>query len=140
MNWTDLAFPLIGVIVGWALTEASTWFRSRREWRQRLNEIKIDTYVEWTAGMEANLFSYARQDGGGSTGYKMPLCEKRLQIVEHDPVLRELIEGISESIPDYGTPEFEDLQISAHSDPEFDWPPFREKMNELIGHVRRDLS
>src|SRR2546423_1739375 len=89
--------PLFGVAVGWVLNELSAWFRWKREWRRKLNELKIESYAEWMAGMEDNLARYANQTTGGQ--YKTPLCEKRLQIIERDPVALALIQEIHKSIP-----------------------------------------
>ncbi len=138
MELTDAVLPLFGVVVGWALTECSSWFRWKREWRRKLNELRIETYAEWAAGMESRLVNYAHQSSSGSE-YKTSLCKKRIQVIEHDPVALGLMREIEESIPGPQTEDFESLRLFVHTDPEWDWPPFREKMNELLAHVRRRM-
>jgi len=140
MDLKNALLPLIGVALGWALTELSSWFRWKREWRRKLNELRIESYAEWTAGMEANLVRYASQASAGRAEYNTPLCEKRLQIIEHDPIALNLIRDIHQSIPTFESEDYKELERLAHSDPEWEWPPFREKMNQLLDHVRRRLS
>jgi len=113
-------------------------FSWKREWERKLKEIKIETYAEWTAGVEANFKSYAHQAIGQSS-YDTPICEKRLQIIERDPVALKLILDINRSIPNPLSEDFEELRMLVHTDPEWEWPPFRDKMNELLDHLRRQL-
>lgn len=140
MNWNDALLPLIGVAAGWGLNELSTGLRWRREWRRKLNELRIESYAEWAVGMEANLNRYASQASGGQAEFKTGLCEKRLQIIEHDPTAQSLIHEIHKSFPAFGSDDYEELVRLVNSDPDWEWPPFRKKMNELLDHVRRRLS
>jgi len=143
MNW-DIVSPIFvalpGVFVGWMLTEMSYWLRSKREWSNRLNELKIENYAEWAAGMDANLVTYATQTSGSRIPYKTPLCEKRLLLIERDPEARRLIREVQDSIPDYGTDDYQDLREEAYTNPEWDWDPYRQRMDELLGYVRKKLS
>ena len=56
--------PLLGVALGWVLNELSARSRWKRDWATRLSELRIESYAEWTAGMEEALANYARQKSG----------------------------------------------------------------------------
>ena len=114
------------------------WFLNRRTARNTsLMELKIENYGEWMAGMEQSLVDYAtRQD---RNPYRTPLCEKRLLIIERDSYARQLIQEVHDSLPAFQSKDYNDLNAIAHSDPEWDWPPFREKMDKLLEHLRRSL-
>ena len=125
---------LFGTLAGVGLG----WFLNRRTARSaRLMELKIENYGEWMAGMEQSLVDYATQRD--RSPYRTPLCEKRLLIIERDSLARQLIQEIHDSLPGLQSKDYNDLNASANSDPEWDWPPFREKMDKLLDHLRRTL-
>jgi hypothetical protein len=142
MECKDVFTPMLaigGIVIGWVLSELSSRWGSKRAWSQRLKELKIENYTEWASGMEANLVAYATQTEGSRSEYKTPLCEKRLLLLESNPKLRTLIEEVHKSIPDYGTEDFRELEMKAHGSPDWDWPPFRKKMDDLLDRVRKSL-
>ena len=100
-------------------------------------ELKIENYAEWTAGMEQLLTNCATQQG--QNPYKTLLCEKRLLIIERDSYARQLIQEVRDSIPEVQSEDHNDLTAEASSNPEWDWRPFREKMDKLLEYVRRKL-
>jgi len=89
--------------------------------------------------MESNLVSYAMQSGRGGS-YKVPLCEKRLLLIEQDEVSRQLIQAVHNSIPAAMTSDHHELEMTAHGSPDWDWPPFREAMENLMSHVREKVA
>ena len=135
----ELLSTVVGLVIGLAFGELSSWLRHRREWGRRLRELRIEYYAEWAAGMESTLVSYAMQRGGGSS-YKVPLCEKRLLLIEQDEVSRQLIQAVHNSIPDAITSDHQELEMTAHGSPDWDWPPFREAMENLMSHVRKMVA
>ena len=130
--------PLLGVALGWVLNELSARSRWKRDWATRLSELRIESYAEWTAGMEEALANYARQKSGSQ--YRTPLCEKRLLIIETDKTALRLIHEIHDSIPELQSSAYDELSALAHSDSDWDWPPFRQKMNQLLEHIRGRLT
>jgi hypothetical protein len=122
------AGTLAGVLIGWALNQ-----RSSR--RTRLSELKIENYAEWAAGMETSLANYVAQKGVNP--YRTPLCEKRLLLIETDPIALKLIQEVRDAIPGVQSDDFKDLMEDAQLDPEQEWPPFRKKMDQLFEHLRR---
>lgn len=138
MDIKDLLAPaasLVCVAFGWALNELSARNRWKRERSTRLMELRVENYAEWTAGMEESLADYASQKD--ESQYRTPLCEKRLMIIETDPGALRLIRAVHNSIPAFQSKDYNDLNALAHSDPEWEWPPFREKMTQLLEHIRR---
>ena len=129
---------LAGVTLAWFLNYLSEKARWKREWRKRLIELRIENYAEWMRWMEEELVRYASRTSGGQ--YQVPLSEKRLQIVESDPVALDLIQEIHASFPAFESSDYKELNALAHSDPEWEWQPFRDKMNELLVHIRQRIS
>ena len=140
MEWSNAVLLIGGVMVGWALNEFSFRMKSKREWAQWLNKLRVENYAEWTAGVEANLIRYAKQTKDSHTEYRVPLCGKRLLLIEQDPQARRLIQEVHESIPALQTDDYKELEMVAYGSPEWDWPPFRNKMNELLDYVRQRMS
>ncbi len=138
---TTAILPLVGVILGFTLNEAAARWRWRREAKWKLDELRIATYAEWAAGVEANLVTYARQEGNQPSGsYDVPKCEKRLLLVERDPEMRERIQSVHDSIPLIGTADYAELEALAHASQDWEWPPFRERMDTLLDAVRQSLA
>ena len=129
---------LFAVGLSWGLNQLSDQFRLKREWCRKLKELRIENYAELRAGMRESLVRYASQTNGEQ--YKAPICEERLQIVESDPIALKLIREVRASIPDSGTSDYNALRESVQSDPEWEWKPFEDKMNELLVHIRRLIS
>lgn len=122
---------LLAVAVGWLLSELSARLKWRREARARLSNLLIENYAEWCAGIEERLQAYAVQDSGSLSDLQLPVIEKRLMLLEPDSEARRLVREVNKSIPMLGSEDFTDLQRSARS-PDWEWPPFREKMNRLL--------
>jgi len=127
----SLFATLAGVGLGWFLN----WRTARST---RLMELKIENFGEWMAGMEQSLVDGAAQQD--KNPYRTPLCEKRLLIIERDSYARRLIKEVHDSLPAFQSKAYNDLNAIAHSDSEWDWPPFREKMDKLQEHLRRSIS
>jgi hypothetical protein len=89
--------------------------------------------------MEENLIRYARQDDTGKSEFRTPLCEKRLELVEADKQALSLVKQVHASIPPLLSDDHEAMIDQVRIDPEWDWPPFRRSMDELIQHVRKQL-
>lgn len=142
MDWGN-ALPIgavVGAVGGWVLSEMSGRFRAQREWRRRLREIKIDAYAEWMVGMANHLVRYAREDAGDQSEDRTVLCETKLLLVEHDGAARRLIAAVRESMPDYGTDDYQELRELAHTAPDWEWPPFQRAMEDLRERVRSSLE
>lgn len=140
MDWNNVVLPLSGVVVGWLLTELSAHHTAKRQWNQRLRELRIEAYAEWAAGMESHLVNYAQQRVEGGSDYRVPLLEKRLLLIDYDSETQELIKQVRNSLPDSGSNDYEELRMISHSDGEWDWPPFRTAMNALFAHVQKRLA
>jgi hypothetical protein len=131
--------PLAGVALGWGLTQLSTYLLRGRERRQRFADLRLATYAEWAAGIEGQFNAYATQQGSVQK-HDVALCEKRLLLLEADPAIRALIQAVHDAFPALGSAEHGELEMIAHSDPEWEWPPFRDALNRLLERVRRDLA
>jgi hypothetical protein len=139
MDVKDL-LPLVGVAVGWGLTQISSHTQRKREQRQRLNDLRRATYAEWAAGIEAQFSAYAaNQQHPPVHEHDVALCEKRLLLLETDATIRSLIQAVHDAFPALGSAEYQELEILAHTDPEWDWPPFRVALNQLLDRVRDEL-
>jgi hypothetical protein len=130
--------PLAGVALGWGLTQITAWVQRRRDRRVRFNDLRLATYAEWAAGMEAQFVVYASQQGSAQ-GHDVALCEKRLLLLEKDPAIRALIQAVHDAFPNLGSPDQQELEMIAQGDPEWEWPPFRKAMDALLERVRREL-
>jgi hypothetical protein len=139
MEWENTYLAVVGIIIGWALNEFASFFRWKREEKQRLNVLKIETYAEWISGTVENFNRYASQQHTGRSEYRTPLCENRIKLIEKDKKALELIEQIHKSIPDLYSPDYQDLEDLVQSNPDWEWKPFKEKMNELVSHLRKKL-
>lgn len=136
---SDAVISLVGVVIGAGIASGASWALSHREWARRLSEVRLRAYSEWTAGMEDICREYASQTSQRSSKHDIDRCEKRLMLIEMDPVARKLVGDVRRSLPQLDTAEYASFCDGFHSDPEWDWPPFRKKMNELIAHVRATL-
>jgi hypothetical protein len=102
--------------------------------------MRLENYAEWWAGMEQRLDQYAMQATGGQSSWDVELCKKRLMLLENNENTRKLIKAVHDSIPVYGTPDFEFLELSAHGESTLSWPPFDEAIDALVRHVRARID
>ena len=137
MDGKDL-LPLVGVAMGWGLMHYSSSTQRRRERRQRIDDLKLATYAEWAAGIEAQFVAYATQQSQTQT-HDVALCEKRLLLLEKDPAIRALIQAVHDAFPPLGSAEQQELEMIAHADPEWEWSPFRDALNRLLERARQEL-
>jgi hypothetical protein len=132
--------PLVGVALGWGLQQITSWRQRMRDRQHRVDDLRLSTYAEWMAGMEARFNEYARRQGSPTERHDVSLCEKRLLLLERDPAIRKLVAAVHAAFPNHGSEEQTELEMMAHGDPEWDWPPFRDAMNALLEHARRSLA
>jgi hypothetical protein len=131
----DGILSLAGVALGWGLTYFSSRSQRRQERRQRLDDLRLATYAEWMAGIEEHFVAYATQRNMTHT-HDVALCEKRLLLLEKDPAILALIKAVRAAFPDLGSEAQQELEMLAN-DPEWEWPPFRDAMNQLLERVRQ---
>ena len=131
----DGILPLIGVALGWGLTQYSSRQQRRLERRQRVDDLRLATYAEWMAGIEEHFSAYATQKDS-TQGHDVALCEKRLLLLEKDPAIRALVQAVRDAFPAIGSAEHRELEMIAHGDPDWEWPPFRDALNRLLERVR----
>lgn len=136
MTWWPLVAPLVGTMIGGAISALTAWLLFKGQRKQKLMELRIETYAEWMAGTEDNFVAYALQRSDSRHSYRVPLCEKRLLLIERDAKARQLIQAVHDSIPEWGTEDHRELDLIAGGSPDWDWPPFRKAMNELTEHLR----
>ena len=138
MDGKDL-LPLVGVALGWGLVQYSSRAQRRLERRQRIDDLRLATYAEWAAGIEAQFVAYATQQASTRT-HDVALCEKRLLLLEKDPAIRALVQAVHDAFPALGTADQKELEMIAHTEPEWEWPPFRDALNRLLERARKDLD
>jgi len=132
MDSFDLIASFGGVALGWLLHELSSRFAFNRERRGNTDRLRVDAYAQWAAGMESVV-------AGGGASADLAVHEKRLLLLEQSPDGRRLIKAVWESIPIPDTEEHQELEAERHFSRDFDWSPFRERMDELFEHVRQSL-
>lgn len=137
--WVPIASAGGGAVVGAVVGAVFGWISAvltfRREWRGRLTLLKIESYAEWCDGMEELIGNYARQSSAAQSGDGLSRCEQRLLLIEDCEDVRRLIREVRETIPAYGSEDYIELAMLAQT-PEWEWEPFRTKIDELRRRVR----
>lgn len=128
----DLIASFSGVVLGWLLHEFSSRFAFSRGRREGTDRLRLDAYAHWAAGMESVV-------QGRDAGADLLIHEKRLLLLEPRSSARARINAVRESIPTPDTEDYREFDAERHSNPDFDWPPFRRSVDELFEHVRQSL-
>jgi hypothetical protein len=132
VDWSNVT-TLVAVGLGFGLSELATHLRGRWERRRRLYELRIDTYAEWMSGMESVVQSWTAK--APPRGGELGVLRKKLELLEPDARIRRLVREVEETLPAHGSMDFHVMQVAEQVD-DFDWKPFREKMNELTERIR----
>jgi hypothetical protein len=122
MEWWE---QTIGVVIGGLLTTGSNVWLERRRSRKGQTEVLREAYVEFIACAESIL---------GTAGEMKDLHERRLiadtrlKLAEKSSERRALAQKVWDSIPRSDCEDAHDWQELSSSDPNADWPPFRDDM------------
>jgi hypothetical protein len=126
---------LLGVFLGWKLTSRHAERMFARQRQHALDDLRRETYVEWLQAAERILGVTAANHGlPAETLKSFGVCSTRLDLIEVDPVARDLRLKAWQAIPAHDSEEGAALYYS-----EGDWPPFREAVAKLTEHLRVTL-
>jgi hypothetical protein len=133
MAWWE---QTVGVVVGGLLTTVTNvWLEKWRTRKGQTESLRV-AYVEFMACAESIL---------GTAGNMKDLHERRLmadtrlKIAEKSAERRALAQKVWDSIPQAESEDSYEWAALGTTDPNPDWPPFREAMRALQERLRRDL-
>jgi hypothetical protein len=131
----DLLSPGFTGLMAFGGILLSSWLNSRQVERRQLNEVRLECYAQWSVSMAERMRIYAKQLDKPIPSDDFKVIHAKLLMMEPDPVLRALIKGIWDTIPKLWTPDSRELLEVSAREPDFVWPPFQEKMDELVDRV-----
>jgi hypothetical protein len=139
-NWIQWLATLLSSLVGggavFFLNEHAARRRTRLDSTRRLYDAKIELYAEWITAMETLMQSWTTPKPTFGKGVRAGLLLRKLELLESDAHARRLLAEIPKTLPAEGTKDHQDMALGIHFNPDFDWEPFRSKVNELMDRVR----
>jgi hypothetical protein len=127
--------PIGTLVLGWGLNQIGSRRRAGLELHRKLYDLKVEAYAHWMSAMEVMMESWT-SNSGPRRDPQLGVLRKKLDLLEGDVDTRRLVSELYDTLPIEGSKDYHWMHMASHSAPEFDWQPFRAKMNELIERVR----
>ncbi len=131
---------LLGVLLGALLTAWRDRATFEREERRRLNDARRAAYAAWLTDMELVLADRAAsKESDPATLRRLDLRLRELHLLESDREALALMADVRRGLPmPQDAVQLDLMRAAIRSDGV--WPPFHDKLHELIAHVRGDLA